>query len=551
MAEAGAERRPPGEGLEALLAAVVNDQFRAHPAVARAAGDHSADGRVAGAGEGAHRDRISTLQRLQARALALEEPEGAEQRLDLDTAKSVLASELFGREVRRRALTDPTSLLDDDSPLSAGGYLLREYAPLAERLEGLCSQLEQSRDWVEEALKAMEPRLAAPLIDLAIQAAAGHRSFLAQEVTPIRSDLDDRLLERRLELAVEVGEAALDRVAKELARRRRPEYSEVALGGEGLRAMLIAEEGVDRSISELRQAADEELSSLASQREELLARSFGGRGIGEVRRELERDHFTEETLIAGADGLLAELRTFVEDHAEVPIPEGPDCEVRPSPGFLSAWVSAAYDGVGPLERLRLPSIYYVTTPQESWSERESGEWLRYLNRGTLKNTTVHEVYPGHHVQHLYALGLRSDLRRFFWSSGFGEGWAHYAELLMIEQGLAAGNPLLHLAQIEDALVRACRYRTAVGIHAEGWPVEEGTQLFIDRIGLDQLPARREAIRATFDPLYLVYTLGKREILGWRAEWLRSNRGDLRSFHQVVLSAGSPPLAALGRWLQSQ
>jgi uncharacterized protein (DUF885 family) len=121
---------------------------------------------------------------------------------------------------------------------------------------------------------------------------------------------------------------------------------------------------------------------------------------------------------------------------------------------------------------------------------------------------------------------------------------------MLERGLAAGDPLLHLAQIEDALVRACRYRTAVGVHAEGWPVQEGTQLFMDRIGLDELPARREAMRGTFDPLYLVYTVGKLEILNWRDEWLRSNRGDLSSFHRQVLSAGSPPLAALGRWLHS-
>jgi uncharacterized protein (DUF885 family) len=164
---------------------------------------------------------------------------------------------------------------------------------------------------------------------------------------------------------------------------------------------------------------------------------------------------------------------------------------------------------------------------------------------------VHEVYPGHHVQYLYSLSVRSDVRRFFWTPGFGEGWAHYAELLMVERGMADGEPLLQLAQLEDALLRACRYRTTVGIHAEGWPVEEGTQLFVDRIGLDEHPARREALRATFDPLYLVYTMGKLAILGWREEWLRSNRGDLRAFHSLLLSAGSPPLAALGRWLNSQ
>jgi len=122
------------------------------------------------------------------------------------------------------------------------------------------------------------------------------------------------------------------------------QHQDVALGADGLRAMLLAEEGLDRSISELRQEAERELDSLTEQRGRLLVDSFPGREIAEVRRELERDHYTEDTLISGADGLLEELRAFVEQNAEVPIPEGPKCEVRPSPGFMTAWVSAAYEG---------------------------------------------------------------------------------------------------------------------------------------------------------------------------------------------------------------
>jgi hypothetical protein len=541
----------PKDSLAAFLAAVVADQFQAHPAFARAMGDHSADGLVPASGTAAQQARVSELKLLQEDAQELSAGPDPDRRLDLDTARSAVDSELFSLQVRRRAFADPTSLLDEDSPLDVGSYLLREYAPLSERIGGLCRQLEQAREWTEEALRVLEPELAAPLIQLALQGADGHLNFLETDVAPLGAEVEDPALRRRLEAAVSSGQKALARITKELVKRRQRDDREVALGREGLRAMLLAQEGLDLSISDLRQGADAELTSLREQRDRLLADSFHGRSIGEVRPQLERDHFTKETLISGASGLLAELRRFVEEHAEVPLPDGPDCEVRPSPGFMTAWVSAAYQGVGPLESRRLPCIYYVTTPQASWNARETDEWLRYLNRGTLKNTSVHEVYPGHHVQYLYSLSIRSDVRRFFWTPGFGEGWAHYAELLMVERGMADGEPLLQLAQLEDALLRACRYRTTVGIHAEGWPVEEGTQLFVDRIGLDEHPARREALRATFDPLYLVYTMGKLEILGWREEWLRSNRGDLRAFHSLLLSAGSPPLAALGRWLNSQ
>ncbi len=551
MAETGTGEGGSEDGLSAYLAAVISDQFRAHPALARDNGDHSADGLVAPTGVAAEQDRLAQLQRLQAWGSRLGEEPDADRRLDQDIARGVVDSELFSLEVRRRIYRDPTSLVDNESPLEIGSYLLRDYAPLPDRLDALCRQLGEAQEWTEEALRVLEPELPGPLIQVTLEGVAGSLAFLRDEVGQLAERQEDLALRHRLEPAVGQGQAALGRITEELARRRGSEHQDLALGADGLRSMLLAQEGLDRSVKELREGAEAELAKLGEQRDRLLKESFQGRDISQVRRELEQDHFQQNTLIAGANGLLAELRRFVEDHAEVPIPDGPDCVVRPTPGFLTAWVSAAYVGVGPLEVKALSAIYYVTTPQAGWSTQESDEWLRYMNRATLKNTSVHEVFPGHHVQFLYSLALRSEIRRFFWSSGFGEGWAHYAELLMLERGLAAGDPLLHLAQIEDALVRACRYRTAVGVHAEGWPVQEGTQLFMDRIGLDELPARREAMRGTFDPLYLVYTVGKLEILNWREEWLRSNRGDLSAFHSRLLSAGSPPLSALGRWLHSQ
>jgi hypothetical protein len=550
LAEASGDEGSPG-GLDAVLEAVVADQFRAHPALARANGDHTADGLVAPTGQAAQDARVPELLRFRGLLAGDASAADAERRLDLEIARSVVESELFDLQVRQRALKDPTALLDSESPLEISGYLLRDYAPLPDRLAGLCRQLEQARDWTEEALAAMNPYLAAPLIELALQGAEGHLNFLRGDVAAVGREIGDTSLRSRLAAAVSAGEESLVRVMAELERRRQEDYQEVALGAAGLEAMLLAQEGLGLSVSELRQQADQELESLREQRDRLLRDSFEGRDIAAVRKQLEEDHFTESGLISAASGLLRELRDFVERDGEVPIPDGPPCEVRATPGFLTAWVSAAYEGVGPLETAPLPCIYYVTTPQPGWSQTQVDEWLRYLNRGTLKNTSVHEVYPGHHVQHLYAQSLRADVRRFFWSSGFGEGWAHYAELLMIEAGLAEGHPLLQLAQIEDALLRACRYRTTIGIHAEDWTVEDGTRLFMDRIGVDQLPAHREAARATIDPLYLVYTLGKLQILSWRKEWLSSNRGDLRSFHRRVLGAGSPPLAALGRWLHSQ
>ncbi|MGH7640773.1 MAG: DUF885 family protein, partial [Candidatus Dormibacteria bacterium] len=456
MAEAASEEAS-SEAVTQFLERVLQDQFQAHPGIARANGDHSKDGLVGAAGAESHHDREERLERLQRSAPDPVRVRDRDLRLDLETASSLIQSELFELQVRRRPFRDPTTLLQGDSPLEVGGYLLRDYAPLPERLEGLCRQLEQAREWTEEALTTLDGELAEPLIELALQGIDGQLTFLDQDVPTLGSEVDDQGLGRRLEQALSQGRDALGRIRTELGHRR-GDAPGLALGEDGLVRMLLYQEGLQRTVSQLRQQAEEELLQLAGERERLLQESFQGRSIAEVRTEVEEDRFSERTLIPGADGLLSQLRRYVEERAEVPIPDGPPCQVRPSPGFLSAWVSAAYEGVGPLETRPLPALYYVTTPQPGWSQEETQEWLRYLNRATLKNTSVHEVYPGHHVQFLYSLAIPSQIRRCFWSPGFGEGWAHYAELLMVERGLAQGDPALQLAQIEDALLRACRFR---------------------------------------------------------------------------------------------
>ncbi|MGH7609948.1 MAG: DUF885 domain-containing protein [Candidatus Dormibacteria bacterium] len=546
-----AEPQLPGDGgadLEAVLAAVVADQFQAHPALGRANGDHSLDGRVASAGAAARAARVATLSELRARLGSLPPPRSRDARLDWDWAGCLLEAELFDLQVRQRWLHDPTVLLESDSPLEVGGYLLRDYAPLPDRVGALCQQLQQSQDWIEASLADLAPELPRPLVELARQGLAGHRHFLEAEVRPVGGELSDPQLRRRLEEAVAAGQAALERIAAELEARSTHAQASAGLGAEPLLAMLRAQEGIDLSLAQLREQADQELDRLTERRDQVLSDRFRGEDLGSARRRMEADHFQGDNLIANTAGMLAHLRQFVEERAQVPVPEGPPCRVRDTPGFMSAWVSAAYDSVGPLESRPLPCLYYVTTPQPGWSQREVDEWLRYLNRAALTNVSVHEVYPGHHVHTLHVLRQRADIRRFFWSSGFGEGWAHYTEQLMVEAGLAESDPLLELAQLEDALVRACRYRNTLGLHAEGWSVEDGTRLFMDRAGIDELPARRESSRGTFDPLYLVYTLGKLRILHWRERWLTEGRGDLRQFHQRVLGAGSPPLGALERWL---
>ena len=132
------------------------------------------------------------------------------------------------------------------------------------------------------------------------------------------------------------------------------------------------------------------------------------------------------------------------------------------------------------------------------------------------------------------------------SYSFTEGWAHYTEQLMIEQGFRTDDPQNHLGQLTDALLRNCRFVASIGIHTEGMSLQQAASRFESDCFQDKATAREQAVRGTFDPGYFAYTLGKLQILELRAELQRElgDRFDLRKFHDSLLSYGAPPIALI-------
>ncbi len=216
---------------------------------------------------------------------------------------------------------------------------------------------------------------------------------------------------------------------------------------------------------------------------------------------------------------------------------------------MREWTFASMDTPGPFETRATEAYYYVTLPAPDWTAGQAEEHLTFFNRPSLWNTTVHEVYPGHYVQVLAKRKAPGTMRRAFWSASFGEGWAHYCEQMMQDVGCFDDRPeherlRFQLAQRQDALLRACRYVGGIRMHCDGMSVDQATDLFVRRGYLSELPARREAIRGTMDPTYLVYTLGKLEILRLREDCRRAWGADfsLKRFHDALLSGGSASIA---------
>src|SRR5436853_5970727 len=190
------------------------------------------------------------------------------------------------------------------------------------------------------------------------------------------------------------------------------------------------------------------------------------------------------------------------------------------------------DAPGAVERTATEAYFYVTPPDPAWDARRREEHLSFYNRYSLPIVSIHEVYPGHYYQNLALPRTTSRVRVALAANSFVEGWAHYCEQMMLDEGYGGNNPKLRLAQLQAALARLCRYLVGLRLHTAGMSYEQGVDFFMREGYQERVNAEREARRGTVDPTYLVYTLGKMQIMKLREEYKASMGASfrLREFH---------------------
>ena len=198
---------------------------------------------------------------------------------------------------------------------------------------------------------------------------------------------------------------------------------------------------------------------------------------------------------------------------------------------------------GPFESAR-SAYYQLTVPDKAWPAAQRADYLGSI--GDLLGTTIHEVFPGHFVQGRWAEHAPTRVQKAFDNYAFVEGWAHYGEQMMIDEGFGDTDPSNRLAMLHGALLRNCRFAASIAIHVKGMTVEDAEKRFVDDCHQDRATAHEQAVRATFDPGYFAYTLGKLQILALRAE-VKAKLGNafsLRQFHDALLSHGAPPISLI-------
>jgi hypothetical protein len=530
-------------------------EFRWNPASATEAGLHDHDPDLGPRSREAHQARIDEVRGLRDRAgrlsgTSLSSPD----RIDLELISGRMDADLLDLDDLETWRTNPIGYLWSTGR-ALDGLIKREFAPGRERLRALTSRLRA----VPQVLGDMRSNIAAPprvFTEVALRLAKGSIGFLDEGLETWAGVAASGAPELASEFRMAHSPAviAMEEAARWLEELLPRSTGRFAIGREALGRMLRFEEMTLTPLDSLLGIAEANLARDHRAFIEAADRVAPGRTPVEAIRELSCDRPGEDQLIEWTSASLERARAFLDARSIVTMPSLPPPRITETPPYYRFGAFAAMDSPGAYEQVARDAFYYVTPPEKDWSREHKEEHLRLFNRPVMDLITIHETYPGHFLQFAHSPRFPTHTRRLLSCGSNVEGWAHYVEQMVVEEGYGDLDPRIRMAQLQEALIRDCRFVAAIGLHTGTMDLPEAARLFEDRACMEPANAREEARRGTFDPTYLVYTLGKLQIWKLRDDWEAihgaglSGGGNLSAFHDAFLREGGAPLAIIRRRL---
>ena len=519
--------------------------FETHPAFAVYQGRHEFDGRLPDwSAEGLSRT-VAFLKHSREKALAFDAALlGARRRFERDYLVSVVEGHIFWSETSRWPYRNPFFYMVWFSDnLDPNVYVSREYAPAETRLKSYTRFASNVPAAVEQIRTNLETPLPRAYVQIGRISFGGLASYMESDIPQVFSAVEDPALRAEFGEANRMAVEALQSLDAWLADQEQEATDDFAIGSELFTEMLRRTEGVEIPLDRIREAGEQDLERNLAALEAACGKFSPGKSVRMCIDEASARK-PPGGPIQAARSQLGSLKQFLVDHDVVTIPGLEEALVAESPPHMR-WNFAYIDTPGPYES-GLPSIYYISPPDPSWSEQDQQSYLPAS--ADLLFTSVHEVWPGHFLHLLRANRSESKFGQIFPGYAFTEGWAHYAEEMMWDSGLGGGDPAVHIGQLLGALLRNVRYLSAIGLHTGGMTVEESDRMFREKAFQDPGNARQQARRGTFDPAYLNYTLGKLMIRKLRDDWTasRGGREAWKAFHDEILSYGGPPVPLVRR-----
>jgi uncharacterized protein (DUF885 family) len=536
------------EDFSALVQQILQDGFRRHPSQATDLGIHTWDDQLDDLSRDARLAESQIFKVFRAQLAAFDPATlSLANQLDREQLIHAMDAGILSLDTIRGWTKDPDSY---SGAVTNAAYVLmkRAFAPAENRLHALIDRERRMPAALAEARNNLDnpPRI---YTEIAIEQIDGNIAFFRDDVPAAFADVKDAALLQDFAAANAAVIAALGEYKTWLQDKLLPaSHGDFAWGPETWRRMLSATEMIDLPIDRLLQIAEADRQKNEADFQRVCRAIDPSKPADAVLASLQEEHPAPEALLSATQGALDSLRRFIVDHHILSIPDSDPAKVKETPPFMRSTTSASMDTPGPFETARLGGFYNMTLPDPRWPADKQADFMRQWYEAAISNVSVHEVYPGHYIQFLYARSFPSDVRKVYGANSNSEGWAHYCEQMMLDEGLHAGDPKYKLAQLQDALLRNVRFIVGIKLHTQGMTIEEATRLFETEGHQPQPVAESEAKRGTSDALYGYYTMGKLAILKLRDD-LKKKQGSsfsLQEFHDDFLKLGPLPLPLIRR-----
>ncbi len=557
----GAQTQDAGSGFRALADQYFSEAvFKYAPTFGTAAGLHQYDNKLEDYSRSSINEEIATLHSLEVRFDAISDAGFDEStQADLAMVRNNIRSALLTLETIRPWEKNPDNY---SSGITSSAFVLmeRKFAPADERLRSLIAREKQ----MPAALEAARPNLKNPPLvytEIALEQLPGIIGFFQEDVPRAFADAKDAPTIAEFHKTNAAVIAALEDYEKWVKADLLPRSNgDFRIGTDTFRKKLLYDDMVDTPLDKLLDIAYADLHKNQAEFERVGKQVDPSKTPKEALAELAAVHPAPDQLLSTFQNTFNSLIGFIQRKRIITIPSTVQPVLEETPPFMRATTQASMDPPGPFEKHSTTAYFNVTLPEKNWTPEHIAEHMAAFNVGTVISTSVHEAYPGHYVQFLWVNHTHlSTVRKLITANTNVEGWAHYCEQMMLDQGynkpgvgaksLRESN-LIRLGQLQDALLRDARFIAGIKMHTAQMTMEQAADFFVSDGYQSRSVGAVETKRGTSDPTYLYYTLGKLEILKLRAD-LQAKEGNgfsLQKFHDDFMRQGGAPIKIVRRAL---
>jgi uncharacterized protein (DUF885 family) len=530
--------------------------FPTNPTTATLTGLHQYDGKLEDFSKAAIDRSIARLEEFDRRVSAVDANTLDEQtRGDRELVLNYIHSTLLTLETIKPWQKNPDTYSSGITN-SAFSIMERKFAPPADRLRVLIAR----EKLMPTALLQARTNLSHPpkiYTEIAIEQLPGSTSFFEKDVPAAFAEVKDKALQAEFAKSnAAVVKALKDYQAWLQGTLLAQSDGDFKLGAETYRKKLLFDEMVDTPLDRLVEIDTQNMRHNQAEFARIAKELEPDKAPKDVLAEMAADTPAPDKLLDAFRGTLDGLIAFIKDKHIVTIPSDVKPILEETPPFLRAITFASMDTPGPYENVAKEAYFNVTLPEKGWDKKHVDEFMAQFSYPVISAIATHEAYPGHYVQFLWMQKVHDRVRKLLGCASNAEGWAHYTEQMMMDEGLAQSiypndarqQKLLRLGQLQDALLRNARFIVGIKLHTGAFTFDQGVDFFVNEGYQSRAVGNVETKRGTADPTYLYYTLGKLEILKLRAD-MEARQGkafNLEKFHDAFMQQGFAPIRIVRR-----